>query len=59
MAYGKAWVRVGFELVGISLLLTLAVAFTSQFGQTGMPLALAGSELAMATIGWGYIWYKI
>ncbi|HCW91725.1 MAG TPA: polysaccharide biosynthesis protein [Marinobacter sp.] len=59
MAYGKAWVRVGFELVGISLLLTLAVALTSQFGQTGMPLALAGSELAMAAIGWGYVWYKI
>jgi len=59
MAYGKPWLRAGFELFGITLLLSLAVAFTSQLGPTGMPLALAGSELAMAAIGWGYVWYKI
>jgi len=51
MALGKPWVRVGFEITGLVVLVVAAVAFTARFGVLGMPLALACSEWAMAAIG--------
>lgn len=55
MALGRPWMRVGFEVVGLVVLIIAAVALTTHFGATGMPLALACSEWAMALIGIGYI----
>lgn len=55
MALGKPWVRVGFELIGIALLLISSFILTGQLGSLGMPLAWAGSELVMAVFGWIYI----
>lgn len=51
MALGKPWVRVGFEITGLVVLVVAAVAFTARIGVLGMPLALACSEWAMAAIG--------
>ena len=55
MALGRPWMRVGFEVVGLMVLIFAAVALTAHFGAIGMPLALACSEWAMALIGIGYI----
>lgn len=51
MALGKPWMRAGFEVAGLVVLLVAAVTLTSRFGATGMPLALACSEWAMTLIG--------
>lgn len=51
MALGKPWMRVGFEVIGLVVLVVAAVILTAQFGANGMPLALACSEWAMAAIG--------
>ena len=51
MALGRPWVRVGFEITGLVVLVVAAVALTARFGALGMPLALACSEWAMAAIG--------
>lgn len=51
MALGKPWVRVGFEVAGLAVLVTAAIALTARFGALGMPLALACSEWSMAVIG--------
>ncbi|RAO75554.1 lipopolysaccharide biosynthesis protein [Dyella jiangningensis] len=51
MALGKPWVRVGFEITGIVVLVIAAIAFTARFGAVGLPWALACSEWAMAIIG--------
>jgi O-antigen/teichoic acid export membrane protein len=51
MSLGKPWVRVGFEIAGLAVLVVAAVALTARFGALGMPLALACSEWAMAAIG--------
>lgn len=55
MALGKPWMRVAFEGIGLALLVTPAVALTSSYGTTGMPLALASSEWSMAIMGWVYV----
>lgn len=51
MAIGKPWVRVGFEITGLVVLVIAAITLTAQFGALGMPLALACSEWTMAAIG--------
>ena len=51
MALGRPWMRVGFELAGLLVLVIAAVTLTTPFGATGMPLALACSEWTMAAFG--------
>lgn len=55
LAIGKVWGRVGYEFIGVLILLTSSIILTSQFGSLGMPLAWAGSELVMAIFGWIYV----
>jgi len=56
MTLGKPWLRVGFEITGLVVLVVAAFALTPRFGPLGMPLALACSEWAMAAIGTALIW---
>lgn len=56
MALGKPWMRVGYELVGLVVLAVTAVLLTAKFGATGMPIALACSEWAMALLGGFLVW---
>ncbi len=51
MALGKPWMRVGFEITGLVVLVIAAAILTAKFGATGMPLALACSECVMALTG--------
>lgn len=51
MTLGKPWLRVGFEITGLIVLVIAAVALTARFGAPGIPLALACSEWAMAILG--------
>lgn len=55
MALGKPWMRVGFEVIGMVVLVIAAATFTTTFNIAGMPLALACSEWAMTLTGWGLI----
>ena len=55
MALGKPWMRVGFELAGLVVLVISALLLTAYLGATGMPLALACSEWAMAIIGIAFV----
>src|SRR5574337_1821483 len=51
MALGKPWMRVGFEVAGLVVLIIASVILTAHFHAVGMPLALACSEWSMATVG--------
>lgn len=51
MALGKPWMRVGFEVAGLMVLLIGAGILTSKLGAIGMPIALACSEWTMTIIG--------
>lgn len=51
MAFGRPWMRFGFEGVGVFVLIVAALALTKFLGPMGMPLALACSEWAMAILG--------
>ncbi len=51
MALGRPWVRAGFEIVGVVVLMAAAVPLTARLGVTGMSLALACSEWSMTAIG--------
>ena len=51
MALGRPWMRVGFELAGLAILIVAASILTTYIGTMGMPLALACSEWSMAAIG--------
>lgn len=51
MALGQPWMRAGFEVVGVVVLVVTATLFTTYKGAHGMPLALAFSEWVMAFIG--------
>ncbi|MDE1887201.1 MAG: polysaccharide biosynthesis C-terminal domain-containing protein, partial [Gammaproteobacteria bacterium] len=55
MALGKPWMRVGFELAGLVVLVIAAILLTAYFGTTGMPLALVCSEWAMAIVGMAFV----
>jgi len=56
MALGRPWVRVGFEIVGVLVLVIASVLLTTGFGVIGMFLALACSEWSMTAIGFALIW---
>lgn len=51
MALGKPWVRAGFELAGLVVLVVAAISLVPRAGAVGMPLALACSEWSMAILG--------
>ncbi len=55
MALGRPWMRVGFEVAGLIVLVIVAVILIPRFGAVGMPLALACSEWVMALIGWSLV----
>lgn len=55
MALGKPWMRVGFEVLGLVVLLIASVLLTVQLGTIGMPMALACAEWAMALLGVGLV----
>ena len=55
MALGRPWIRVGFEVGGLVVLVIAAALLTTRLGAAGMPLALACSEWGMASIGWAYV----
>lgn len=51
MALGRPWMRVGFEVTGLVVLIIASVILTTHLHAVGMPLALACSEWSMATVG--------
>lgn len=57
MALGKPWMRVGFEAIGLVVLMLVSVSLTKHLGAVGMPLALACSEWGMAVIGICLQWH--
>lgn len=52
MARGRPWLRAGFETLGMSVLVIMALILTPDNPIRGMPLALACSEWTMAIAGW-------
>lgn len=56
MALGKPWVRVGFEIVGVLVLVIASLLLTTGLGVIGMSLALVCSEWSMTAIGLAMIW---
>lgn len=55
MALGKPWMRAGFEVIGLGVMLAAAILLTERLGATGMPLALACSEWMMTLFGWIFV----
>jgi O-antigen/teichoic acid export membrane protein len=51
MALGKPWMRVGFEIAGLVVLVVASITLTARFGTAGMALALVCSEWMMAVAG--------
>lgn len=51
MSMNRAWMRAGFELGGVLILVVSSVTFSKYFGGTGMALAVTLSEWSMAVIG--------
>lgn len=51
MTLGKPWMRVGFEVAGLVILVIASALLATYFGTVGMPLALACSEWGMTAIG--------
>lgn len=56
MALGKPWMRVGFEAMGLVIVVIAAALLVAEFGAIGMPLALACSEWGMMLLGWTLIY---
>ena len=52
MALGKPWMRVGFEIAGIVMLVLSSMILVSLLGARGMPIALVTAESFMALFGW-------
>ena len=52
MALGKPWMRVGFEVAGLVILIVAATILSQQFGNAGMALALTFAEWGMTIAGW-------
>lgn len=52
MSKGKPWRRVAFELLGMAVLVIFALLLVPVLPTSGMPLALAVAEWAMALSGW-------
>lgn len=60
MALGRPWMRAGFEIAGVLVLLICSFILTGRLGGTGMALALACAEWAMAALGLALIvWAQI
>lgn len=55
MAMAHPWLRVGFEVAGLMVLLVFSVLLAPRWGLTGMALALVIMEWAMAVIGIGWV----
>ncbi|TAN08379.1 MAG: lipopolysaccharide biosynthesis protein [Rhodanobacteraceae bacterium] len=55
MALGKPWMRVGFEIVGLTVLVVAAIMLAPHLDPAGMPLALACSEWVMTLLGWAMV----
>jgi O-antigen/teichoic acid export membrane protein len=53
MALGSPWMRAGFEVIGLAVMLVAAVLLTARLGATGMPLA--SSEWMMTLLGWAFV----
>lgn len=51
MALGRPWMRVGFEAVGLVILVLVSVVLVGRLGAIGLPLALACAEWGMAIVG--------
>ncbi|AGG88080.1 lipopolysaccharide biosynthesis protein [Rhodanobacter denitrificans] len=51
----KPWLRVGYEIAGLTVLVVAASILATTVGTVGMPLALALSEWLMAAVGIGLI----
>ena len=51
LAIGRPWMRTGFEVLGIVVLVIAAAILTGGLGTIGMPIALACSEWTMACVG--------
>lgn len=51
MALGKPWMRVGFEVVGLAILVFASVWLAGWLGASGLPLAVVCSEWGMAVVG--------
>lgn len=51
MAYGRPWMRVGFELAGMVVMVVAAVLITPSAGVRGMATAVAVSEWSMTVMG--------
>ncbi|MEQ5837397.1 oligosaccharide flippase family protein [Marinobacter sp. NFXS9] len=51
MATGKPWFRVGFEVIGLGLLVLVGIWLAPNFGAKGMALAVVCSEWGMAAVG--------
>jgi len=56
MALGRPWIRVGFEIAGVLVLVIASIPLTAGLGVTGMSLALACSEWSMTAFGFAMIW---
>lgn len=57
MAFGRPWMRVGFELVGLLVLLVSSTLLVPHWGLQGMALALVCMEWAMTVLGIGFVVY--
>ena len=55
MALGKPWMRAGFEVVGLLVMLIASITLTVHLGTPGMLIALVCSEWSMALVGVGLI----
>lgn len=51
MALGRPWMRAGFEIAGVIVLLVCSLMLTGRLGGTGMAVALACAEWTMAALG--------
>lgn len=51
MALGSPWMRAGFEVAGLVMLVLVAIVLMPRMGIVGMPLAMACSEWTMALLG--------
>lgn len=56
MALGRPWMRVGFELTGLVVLMAASAFLISHFNVMGMPLALSVTEWVMAVLGMALAW---
>jgi O-antigen/teichoic acid export membrane protein len=59
MALGKPWMRVGFEVIGVIVLVIAAAVLVAHFETAGMPLALACSEWAMTLAAGAFLFVTV